>query len=159
MKKDGITLTSIVLYVILFFIFSTFAIMMSTNMNYKTLAAKGDIWINEQKSKLEYNLLKSAKSSNRIDCINGKIAFSNGDEYLYDVSSKRVLKNGGVVAMDVENFSIIDIIVLKNTTNSIISNRDTSIEDLCVEFELKKYGKQKVTQLYITMGDDSNENT
>lgn len=144
---------SMVVYVVLFFLFATFAIMMSTNINYKTLAEKGNIWVNEQSAKLEYNLIKSAKSSTRADYINNIIAFSNNDEYTYDKKSKRVLKNGGVVAMDVESFSIIDTSILKNAPESLLLDED-DIDNICIEINLKKYGIEKKVQYYITVGDD-----
>ena len=55
-KKSGITLASIVIYVSLFFVFTVFAIAMSTNINYKAMEEKANIYIYEQFDKLQYNI-------------------------------------------------------------------------------------------------------
>jgi hypothetical protein len=47
-KKRGLTLTSMAIYVALFFVFTVFVIAMSTNMNYKAMDEKAKIYIYEQ---------------------------------------------------------------------------------------------------------------
>lgn len=156
MKKAGLSMTSMVIYVALFFAFSAFAVAISTNYNYQTLNEKGCMWVNEQFDKLQYNLLKSAKQSERVSIIADKIVFSNNDEYVYDSENKRVLKNGGVIAMDVESFSIID-----NTSviggNNFYSNLDKELTNLAIDITLKKYGNEKVSQIFMTAGGVYNE--
>lgn len=156
MKKTGLTMTSMVLYVALFFAFSTFAVAMSTNFNYKTLTEKGNMWVNEQFDKLQYNIVHSAKNSNDVSQIGEKIVFSNNDEYVYDVDKKRVLKNGGVIAMDVELFEIIDAKALSYKTD-FIDNLDNEVESIALKIKLSKYGCEKVSEIFITAGDDYNE--
>ena len=157
MKRSGLTITSMVLYVALFFAFSAFAIAISTNFNYRTLSEKGQMWVNEQYDKLQYNLLNSAKESSDVSNISGKIVFSNNDEYEYDGKKKRVLKNGGIIAMDVEKFNVI---LDKSDLDSSIKypqNIDESVSNIAIDINLKKYGNEKVSQLFITTGVDSNE--
>lgn len=152
-RRSGITLTSIVIYVSLFFVFTVFAVAMSTNMNYKALDEKANIYIHEQFSKLEYNMISSSKSSNAVDNIVGKIVFSNNDEYSYDSNRKVVLKNGGVLVKSVENFRVIDTNKLENVDSETVSNIDNDLEYVCLEITFKKYGKQIVKQLFVTVGD------
>jgi len=153
-KKSGITLTSIVIYVSLFFVFTVFAVAMSTNMNYKALDEKADIYIHEQFSKLEYNMISSAKSSNTVDSISSQIVFSNNDEYKFDSSKKVILKNNGVLIKNVENLRIIDTNKLENVDSNTAANIDSDIDYICIEVTLKKYGKQIVKQLFVTVGDE-----
>ena len=156
MKRAGLTMTTMALYVALFFAFSTFAIAMSTNFNYKTLSEKGNMWINEQFDKLQYNFIKSAKNSTDVSQIGEKIVFSNNDEYTFDLDKKRVLKNGGVIAMDVEVFEIIDIATLTSKAD-FVDNLDGELESIALRIKLSKYGCEKTSELFITTGDGYDE--
>lgn len=153
-KKSGITLTSIVIYVSLFFVFTVFAVAMSTNMNFRALDEKADIYIHEQFCKLEYNMVASAKSSNSVDNIAGNFVFSNNDEYKFDNEKKVILKNDGVLVKSVENFRVIDTSRLENVNSETVSNINNDLEYVCVEITFKKYGKQIVKQLFVTVGDE-----
>lgn len=152
-RRSGITLTSIVIYVSLFFVFTVFAVAMSTNMNYRALDEKANIYIHEQFSKFEYNIVSSAKTSNSVDNIVGRVVFSNNDEYSFDSNKKVILKNGGVLVKSVENFRVIDTNKLENVNSETVSNIDNDLEYVCLEITFKKYGKQIVKQLFVTVGD------
>lgn len=154
MNKKGISLMSMVVYVALFFAFSAFAVGMSLNMNYKNLAQKGKVWVNEQAQKLQYNMLNSAKDSLTIDNISGKVVFSNNDEYSYNAEEKVIYKNDGILITDVEEFKIITINELTGipstfTSMTVDKNKDYS----CVSVKLKKYGQEFETQIFVTVGD------
>lgn len=155
MKKSGITMVSIIIYVMLFFIFTSFAILISSNMNYKTLSDKGEIYINEQNQKLQYNLVKSSANSEYITKINNKIVFSNNDEYTYNTEKKEILKNGGVIASNVESFNILETTNLINKPENFDYNIDINKTNILVEVKLKKYGKEKISQIFVVAGDDS----
>ena len=152
-RRSGITLTSIVIYVSLFFVFTVFAVAMSTNMNYRALDEKANIYIHEQFSKFEYNIVSSAKTSNSVDNIVGRVVFSNNDEYKFDSEKKAILKNDGVLVKSVENFRVIDTNKLENVDSETVSNIDNDLEYVCLEITFKKYGKQIVKQLFVTVGD------
>lgn len=153
-KKSGITLASIVIYVSLFFVFTVFAIAMSTNMNYKAMEEKANIYIYEQFDKLQYNIVTSCKDSEFVDNIYTKIIFSNNDEYSYDSEKKVILKNNGVLVKNVENYRIINENELKNVTDSYKSNIDTNASSIYIEITFKKYGKEITKQLIVTAGDE-----
>lgn len=153
-KKSGITLTSIVIYVSLFFVFTVFAIAMSTNMNYKAMGEKANIYVYEQFDKFQYNIITSAKNSNFVDNIYNKVVFSNNDEYSYDKDKKVVLKNGGVLVNNVEKFEIIPEEKLTDISDGFSSNIDNSTNSICIEITFKKYGKQIAKQLVVTVGDE-----
>lgn len=153
-KKSGLTLTSMVIYVSLFFLFAVFAVAMSTNMNYKAMDEKAKIYIYEQFDKMQYNILSSAKSSTNVDTIYGKIVFSNNDEYSYDSNKKVILKNGGVLVRNVEKFDIITEDKIKNVSDKFSTNIDSKVQAVCIEIEIQKYKKNITKQIYITVGDD-----
>ena len=153
-NKSGITLTSIVIYVSLFFVFTVFAIAMSTNMNYKAMEEKANIYAYEQFNKLQYNIVTSSKKSTSVDNIYNKIVFSNNDEYSYDSEKKVILKNNGILVKNVENFRIIDVDELTDLPDIYISNIDNKLNSVCLEITLKKYGKEITKQLLITAGDE-----
>lgn len=153
-KKSGITLTSIVIYVSLFFVFTVFAIAMSTNMNYKAMGEKANIYVYEQFDKFQYNIITSAKNSKFVDNIYNKVVFSNNDEYSYDKDKKVILKNGGVLVNNVEKFEIITEEKLTDISDVFPSNIDNSTNSICVEITFKKYGNQITKQLFVTVGDE-----
>lgn len=154
-KKSGLSLTSIVIYVSLFFVFTVFAIAMSANMNYKAMSEKANIYISEQFDKLQYNLISSAKSSKSADNIYNKIVFSNNDEYSFDNERKVILKNDGILVKNVESFEVItDLSKITNVPDNFSSNIDSKIDYMCVEISFKKYGVDQTKQIFFTVGDD-----
>lgn len=152
MKKSGLTMISIVIYVVLFFMFTVFAAAMSTNMNYNTITEKGKLWANKEISKLEYNLFKSAKESKEIAVIQNRITFSNNDEYEYDATNHKILKNGSPLVSDVESFSIIKVRDLTHASTYFINNVDEKVDNVCVEFTIKKYNQERRTQFVVSAG-------
>lgn len=164
MNKKGITLVSIVVYVALFFGFMTFATIISTNMNYTSLSYKGKILNIENFKKLEQNMINSAKSSTSVDDIGGNIVFSNNDEYEYNSDKKAILKNGGVLISNVTDFKVITVDKLNNVPeyflrkeNGEYANIDTTKDYICLEISFEKYGVQTTSQLFVTVGDEINE--
>ncbi|MEG0872574.1 MAG: hypothetical protein RSE00_01130 [Clostridia bacterium] len=157
MNKSGITMISIVIYVALFFSFTVAAIALSMNMNYKTLSEKGNAWVSEQYEKLQYNIVKSAKASTSIDNINGKIVFSNNDEYEYIKNKKQILKNGGLLVSDVTSVNILEATSLKGKPEKFDYDIQKTKDYVCLEVQFKKYGKEKTAQIFVTAGDGINE--
>ena len=153
-RKSGITLSSIVIYVALFFVFTVFAITMSTNMNYKAMEEKANIYVYEQFDKLQYNIISSAKESSSVDDIYSKIVFSNNDEYSFDNDKKVILKNGGVLVKNVESFEIISENDLSDISSNFHENMEENTESICLKITFKKYGKQITKQIFVTMGDE-----
>lgn len=145
MNKKGITMTSVVIYVILFFIFTSIAITISTNMNFEALIEKGAIINNKNIQKLQFNLLNSAKSSDFVSNIEGRVVFSNNDEYYFDDTKKEILKNDTTLIKDVEKFEII------NSSEFVENvNEDKSVS---IEVVVKKYGNEKNEKMCFSVGD------
>lgn len=145
MNKKGITMTSVVIYVILFFIFTSVAITISANMNYEALSEKGDIINNKNIQKLQFNLLNSAKSSNSVFNIEGRVVFSNNDEYYFDNTKGEIVKNNTTLIKNVEKFEIINSSEFVEDVNN---NKCVSIE-----VTLKKYGNEKNKKMIFSVGD------
>ena len=164
MKKSGLSLMSMVIYVALFFAFMTFATIIATNMNYTSLAAKGKVVNEENLQKLQFNILNSAKNSVSIDNISNKIIFSNDDEYVYDFSKKAVLKNGTKLVTDITSFEVVPIENLTNIPTSFFEkqngeyvNLDSSKDYICINVSLKKYGVETNSQIFVVAGDENIE--
>lgn len=164
MNKSGISLMSMVMYVVLFFAFMTFATAMATNMNYAALSQKGEIIVAENFQKLQQNILVSAKDSVSVDNISGNIVFSNNDEYTYNSSKKQVLKNGSKIISDVTDFKIIDLSEVTGISESFATqengeyiNIDDSKDYVCISVTIKKYGVEKTSQIIVTVGDENIE--
>lgn len=154
MQKKGLSLVSMMLYVVLFFTFATIAVAVSTNMNVKTLSEKGRLYCNEQVQKLQYNILDSAKKSTYYDNIENSIVFSNNDEYTYDIDKKIILKNGGILVTDVTTFEIIDISNLSGIKPDLVDNVDNNKEYICIKISFEKYSQNLTYDLFYTLGDE-----
>ncbi len=146
-NKKGITVVTIVIYVVIFFALTTFAVAISNNLNYKMLEEKGNIYINENYSKLVYNLYTSAKNSKYIDNISSKIVFSNNDEYYYDSDKKAIYKNGGILVDSVEKFEKIDPTSI--TDNTLVD----SSKYICYSVSFLKYGETLEDSIFVVVGE------
>jgi len=115
-NKKGITMTSIIVYVILFFIFTTTVTIIASNFNTKLFVDRGLSIDTNSLNKLQYNLLMSSEDSNLVDIIGGEInsygeliggelVFSNNDSYIYDKDSGVIRKNGGILVSNVIFYS------------------------------------------------------
>ena len=154
-KKSGITMTSMVIYVVIFFAFSAFAVAVSTNYNHKTLMEKGNIFINEEFDKLQINLLSSGRKSTDVSNIGGKIVFSNDDEYRF--SDGKVYKNDGICISNVTEFNVKDGADISTIGGYNIPSIDTNISQVVVNLKIEKYGVAKEFELFITAGDELGE--
>ena len=152
-KKQGLSMLTMILYVILFFAFSSIAVAISTNMNLRLLKEKGQIIVNEEFKKLEYNMLGSAKKSTTIDEISGKVAFSNGDEYYYNQDEGKIYKNDGVLVSDVKEFEIIEPSNLTYAPDIFLQDTDTLVDSVCMQVKFEKYDMEYSSQIFVTAGD------
>ena len=103
-SKRGITVSSLVLYVVLFFAITTFLSMVYSNMNDTLFNNRGMALNYTMLNKLEYNLTDSALQSVDIVLADNTLTFSNGDKYYYDSAKKMVILNNGVLCTSVSKF-------------------------------------------------------
>lgn len=103
-SKRGITVSSLVLYVVLFFAITTFLSMVYSNMNDTLFNNRGMALNYTMLNKLEYNLTDSALQSVDIVLTDNTLTFSNGDKYYYDSAKKMVILNNGVLCTSVSKF-------------------------------------------------------
>lgn len=132
-SKKGITMTSIMVYVVLFFAFTTIATMISSRINKNLFNDRGNAINITAINKLEYNLLKSANESYNVDMTiagNKKtLTFSNLDVYVFDLENNVIYKNGGKLVKFVKvcevslNDNLINIeVTLNKYTNEVTRN-------------------------------------
>lgn len=150
--KKGITLISIIIYLILFTTVTVFAVSVSSNMNRNIMMDKGLSIIELDYSKLYTNLFNSAKDSEYYRLIDKKIYFSNGDEYSFDIESGKVYKNSGILIETLSNFSNLGVENIANTT--IDRNVLSHSSSLYINIELKKYNNTLKRDIIVTSGDD-----
>ena len=103
-KKRGVTLTSLVVYVVIFTIITVLISMIFTSMNERLFSNRGRAINYTTFNKLQYNITESALQSNDIVSSATRIIYSNGDEYEYDSDRKIILLNGGILCMAVDSF-------------------------------------------------------
>lgn len=104
-SKMGVTLVSLVLYLALFTGFTVFVSVIMTNLNNNLFDRRGEAINYSNLNKLQYNIENSSKNSNDINIDINKIEYSNGDIYTYDAEKKILLKNGGILCMNVDDFT------------------------------------------------------
>jgi len=107
MMKKGITLSSIMLYISMFFVFLSVVMVTQANINRTNRTNLGTIKNIEDYTKLETAFLQSAKQSIQVQNINGVLAFSNGDTYRYE--NKIIYFNDGIFITNVEEYIINEI--------------------------------------------------
>lgn len=132
-NKRGITVTSIVVYVMLFFMFTTITITLSSRFNQNLFNDRGTAINITAMNKLEYNLLESADSSYNVvgsfDTNKTILTFSNSDRYVFDNEKHIIYKNGGKLIEFVKECkvnlidNVIDIdVTLNKYTNELTRN-------------------------------------
>ena len=103
-SKRGITLTSLVIYIVLFTSFTVFVSITSTNMNSRLFNDRGEAINYSNLNKLQQNIENSSTESSDVVLTAGGLVYSNGDKYVYDSSSKVLYKNNGVLCLNVDEF-------------------------------------------------------
>ena len=109
MRKDskrGITLVSLVVYVLLFTTFTVFVATTSSNMNERLFDSRGEAINYSSLNKLQYNLDDSARASHDVMVTGNTISYSNGDNYVYDNVKNVIYKNGGILCSNIQNLDI-----------------------------------------------------
>lgn len=127
-NKKGITVASLIVYVVLFFLFTSVVVMISSNINNKIFSDRANINNYKNSAKAMTYVLNSAKNSKDATEIDERLVFSNNDEYVY--KNNTLYKNDKVILRDITNFeySITDISNNKKNVN--------------VTFRFKKYTKE-----------------
>lgn len=103
-NKKGITVSSLVLYVVLFFGITTFVSIVYTNMNDTLFESRGTALNYTMLNKLEYNITDSSFKSIDVAIVDDVITFSNGDRYYYDEAKDIVMLNNGILCTSVSKF-------------------------------------------------------
>lgn len=126
-RKRGITISSLVIYVVLFFVFTFFVTSITANVNKTMFIERGKVNNTKNISKLNSYFVGSSKKSNDVYLVNGNIVFSNNDEYRYDANKKILYKN--------------DKIILKGVTKfvPVVESVGSNIKELDIEIQLEKF--------------------
>ena len=105
-KKNGITLAALVIYLGLFTVFTLFVSGISSNMNERLFNNRGEAINYTSLNKLQFNIEESALNSEDISVSSNSIDYSNGDSYVYDATNKIIYKNGGILCLNVDSFTV-----------------------------------------------------
>lgn len=105
-QKKGVTMASVVVYVILFSVITAVLSLIYTNMNEKLFNDRGKAINSTAFNKLQYNINSSAINSTDVSLTYSNIVFSNGDTYIYNKEKGIILLNGGIVCTNVEDFDV-----------------------------------------------------
>lgn len=141
-NKKGMTMTSIIIYVILFFVFTITVTIISSNFNSRLFLDRG-ISINTNSfNKLQYNLIMSGKESNLVNIIDGELVFSNNDSYVYDSVKGTIRKNGGLLVSN---------IILDSYTQAITDGDNGKLLTIAIKFEkyLSKDTDERVIKVFV----------
>ncbi|MEG0073281.1 MAG: hypothetical protein RR922_05345 [Clostridia bacterium] len=102
MKKKGVTLSALLVYVVLFYLFTMTATMISSNINNKIFKDRAKVYNYKNSEKTMAYLIESTRNSSSVDVISNKLVFANNDEY--KIVNNTVYKNDKVILRDVEKF-------------------------------------------------------
>jgi len=105
-NKKGITLSSLVIYIVLFTSFTIFVSSISTNMNERLLDNRGEAINYSSLNKLQYNIEDSSLESNDVIVEENAVSYTNGDNYVYNAETKTVYKNDGILCANVDSFNV-----------------------------------------------------
>lgn len=106
MKKSGITMATLVIYVVLLATFTGVALVVSNNLSDTVLGDKGIAISMTNYEKALYYLNKSAEESTSATVTATTITFSNGDVFEYNSEKGELKLNGGVLCKNVSEFDI-----------------------------------------------------
>lgn len=126
-KKRGLTMMSLVVYVVLLAAFTGVALSVSNNLSNSVFADKGIAYDMTNYEKIMYYLNKSAMESTDANVTATSVTFSNGDIFEYNVTKNELKMNGGILCRNVSQFDIGNIqnnllnidITLKKYTHSM----------------------------------------
>lgn len=104
--KKGITLSSLVIYIVLFSAFTVFVSTTYSSMNDNLLSSRGQAINYSSLNKLQENIENSSVESTNVLVTDDSIAYSNGDTYVYSQDEKCITKNGGVLCTNVDTFEV-----------------------------------------------------
>ena len=104
--KRGVTVTSLVVYIVLFSSLTLFLSATYTDLNERLFLSRGSAINYTTFNKLQYNLINSAKESNSVTIEGPYLAFSNGDKYAYDDVAKHITLADGVLCTNVDSVSV-----------------------------------------------------
>ncbi len=104
--KRGITLASLVIYIVLFTSFTIFVAAISNNNNERLFNDRGEAINYSTLNKLQQNIEDSSLTSNSVSITENEINYSNGDSYSYDSEDKVIYKNGGILCLNIESFDL-----------------------------------------------------
>lgn len=119
-NKSGITITSLVIYVILLFAVMTLVLIITSSFNERMFTDRGMAININSVNKLQYNIFNSAELSNKASVIDNKISFSNGDIYTYDAEKSFIYKNNSVLVENVSEFTATDTASSEGVKVSIV---------------------------------------
>lgn len=104
--KSGITLSSLVIYIVLFSAFTVFVSTTYSNMNDNLLESRGKAINYASFNKLQENIEHSSIESESVVVTENSISYSNGDYYLYNNTDRCITKNGGILCTNVTEFTV-----------------------------------------------------
>ena len=104
--KNGVTLASLVIYIVLFTGFTIFVSITSTNMNERLFDNRGEAINYSYLNKLQYNLEDSSMNSQDVSVTENEITYSNGDRYTYNADEGVIYKNEGILCLNVSSFTV-----------------------------------------------------
>ena len=134
-SKLGITVSSLVIYVILLFSFTAVALGVSGNFTSGIYNDKGLAINLSNLDKIQYYLNKSAVNSTSVEFTSNSITFSNGNEYTYDAATRVVYYNKGILVTDVTKF--------------IVTNNEGSLYEIQMEFTKYSVVTERIVKINV----------
>ncbi|MBR1883458.1 MAG: hypothetical protein IJ809_00665 [Clostridia bacterium] len=147
--KKGMTLISIIIYLVLFTVFTAFAVSLSSNMNRNVLTETATYNLQGEYSKTYMNLFDSAKKSTSFAISDNNLRFSNGDLYVFDTANNVVYKNGGVLANYLHDFDFKELLEIEGV--DLASSILEKSESLCLNVSFSRFDTEISRDIVVSL--------
>lgn len=141
-KKTGITIVSLIVYVVLLASITGIAAMVSTSFNGNVLEEKGETAGLANILQVIYEVNESAKNSYNLTITtegnNTTFIFSNGDKFEFNDTLKVLYKNGGVICDNITYFLLFNNITGTSSHYSLYlkTNKYNSVIEREIRFSI-----------------------
>lgn len=121
-SEKGVTLTSLILYIMVATIVIGTMGVISSNFFFNASEIKNQSEYAEEFNKFNMFFIQDIKNNKSAEVTNTQIVFEDGNTYIYDSTQKNITRNGTVITKEIENLQFsTSTYTVKNTNKNLIN--------------------------------------
>ncbi|MGN1269437.1 MAG: hypothetical protein ACI4UU_01010 [Clostridia bacterium] len=121
-SNKGVTLTSLILYIMIATIVIGTMAVISSNFFFNVGKTRDQNEYAEEFNKFNMFFIQDVKNHNTAEVTDTTITFENGSIYIYNPTKKNITRNGIVIAKNIENLQFsTDTYTVKDTIKNLIN--------------------------------------